>query len=122
MELKDYREKINGIDEQMVKLFEERMEISAEIAKYKKENGLPIFDGARERSKLKSVNEQLPEHLQDYGLSLYSLLMDLSKTYQYRTTGGGGETSRQIETAIRNTPALFPEKATVACQGVEGSY
>ena len=122
MELKDYREKINGIDEQMVKLFEERMEISAEIAKYKKENGLPIFDGARERSKLKSVNEQLPEHLQDYGLSLYSLLMDLSKTYQYRTIGGGGETSQQIETAIRNTPALFPEKATVACQGVEGSY
>ena len=65
MDLKDYRDKINGIDEQMVRLFEERMEVSAEIAKYKKENRLPIYDGARERSKLEAVNEQLPEHLRD---------------------------------------------------------
>ncbi|MBR3718594.1 MAG: chorismate mutase, partial [Firmicutes bacterium] len=122
MDLKDYRDKINGIDEQMIKLFEERMEVSAQIAKYKAENNLPIFDGARERSKLKAVNESLPEHLQDYGLSLYSLLMDLSKTYQHRTVGSGSEISEQIENAIRNTPALFPEKAVVACQGVEGAY
>ena len=122
MDLKDYRDKINGIDEQMIKLFEERMEVSVQIAKYKAENNLPIFDGARERSKLKAVNESLPEHLQDYGLSLYSLLMDLSKTYQHRTVGSGSEISEQIENAIRNTPALFPEKAVVACQGVEGAY
>ena len=122
MELKEYREKINEIDEQMVHLFEERMEVSAQIAAYKKEHDLPIFDGARERSKLKAVNEQLPEHLQDYGLSLYSLLMDLSKTYQHRTIGEGNPVSESIETAIRQTPALFPEKAVVACQGVEGAY
>lgn len=122
MDLKDCREKINEIDEQMVRLFEERMEVSAEIAKYKKENRLPIYDGARERSKLEAVNEQLPEHLRDYGLSLYSLLMDLSKTYQHRTLGESSEVSERIEQAIRNTPPLFPEKAVVACQGVEGAY
>ena len=114
MDLKDCREKINEIDEQMVRLFEERMEVSAEIAKYKKENRLPIYDGARERSKLEAVNEQLPEHLRDYGLSLYSLLMDLSKTYQHRTLGESSEVSERIEQAIRNTPPLFPEKAVVA--------
>ena len=118
----DCREKINEIDEQMVRLFEERMEVSAEIAKYKKENRLPIYDGARERSKLEAVNEQLPEHLRDYGLSLYSLLMDLSKTYQHRTLGESSEVSERIEQAIRNTPPLFPEKAVVACQGVEGAF
>ncbi len=122
MDLKDYREKINKIDDQMVALFEERMETAAEIAAYKKDNGLPVFDAARERERLKSVGEQLPEHLQDYGLSMYSLLMDLSKTYQHRTMGGGSEVSREIEAAIRRTPALFPEKAVVACQGVEGAY
>ena len=122
MDLKNCREKINEIDEQMVRLFEERMEVSAEIAKYKKENRLPIYDGARERSKLEAVNEQLPEHLRDYGLSLYSLLMDLSKTYQHRTLGESSEVSERIEQAIRNTPPLFPEKAVVACQGVEGAY
>ncbi|MBQ1579947.1 MAG: chorismate mutase, partial [Firmicutes bacterium] len=114
MDLKDYRDKINDIDEQMVRLFEERMEVSAEIAKYKKENRLPIYDGARERSKLEAVNEQLPEHLRDYGLSLYSLLMDLSKTYQHRTLGESSEVSERIEQAIRNTAPLFPEKAVVA--------
>ena len=122
MELKDYRDRINDIDEQMLRLFEERMEVSADIAKYKKENGLPVFDGAREREKLKDVNEALPEHLQDYGLSLYSLMMDLSKTYQHRMIGEGSEVSREIERAIKETPPLFPEKAVVACQGVEGAY
>ena len=120
-DLEKTRAEIREIDEQMVRLFEERMEVSAEIAKYKKENRLPIYDGARERSKLEAVNEQLPEHLRDYGLSLYSLLMDLSKTYQHRTLGESSEVSERIEQAIRNTPPLFPEKAVVACQGVEGA-
>ncbi len=122
MDLKDYRDKINTIDDQLIRLFEERMEVAAQIAKYKKENRLPVFDGARERQKLKAVNDKLPEHLQDYGLSLYSLLMDLSKTYQHRTIGEGSEISKEVEAAIRETPPLFPEKAVVACQGVEGAY
>ena len=49
MELKDIRKKINEIDKQMAKLFEERMQASSEVANYKKEHALPIFDSSREQ-------------------------------------------------------------------------
>ena len=42
------REKINIIDKKMAELFEERMLVSEEVADYKKQNGLPIFDASRE--------------------------------------------------------------------------
>ena len=48
-DLKDIRKKINEIDEQMAKLFEERMKASSEVANYKKEHALPIFDSSREQ-------------------------------------------------------------------------
>lgn len=38
-ELKDLREKIDAIDQQMVDLFKQRMEVSKEVAAYKQANG-----------------------------------------------------------------------------------
>ena len=48
MELQEARSKIDALDGQMAGLFEERMALAAEIARYKKENGLPVFDAQRE--------------------------------------------------------------------------
>ena len=42
------REKIDSIDEQLVRLFAERMETAAKIAEYKKEHGIPVLDRKRE--------------------------------------------------------------------------
>ena len=42
--LNDARQKINAIDKEMAKLFVERMKVSKEVAEYKMEHGLPIFD------------------------------------------------------------------------------
>lgn len=36
MELSDYREKIDSIDKELVKLFAERMDTAAEIGRYKR--------------------------------------------------------------------------------------
>ena len=47
--LKEARKKINEIDAQMAKLFEERMKVSEDVALYKKEHALPIFDETREK-------------------------------------------------------------------------
>ena len=122
MDLNDYRQQINQVDAELLKLFQKRMEISTDIARYKQENGLPILDQSREREKLKSVGESLPEDLEEYGVALYSLLMDLSKSYQSVVLNRSTGLTRQIAQAIEKTPALFPEKATIACQGVEGSF
>lgn len=47
-ELEKYRKEIDEIDKQLIDLFEKRMNISAKVAEYKKENNLPIYNGERE--------------------------------------------------------------------------
>ena len=39
-DLKQLRQQINDIDQEMVKLFERRMKVSSKIAQFKKENNL----------------------------------------------------------------------------------
>ena len=122
MDLNQYRQRIDEIDDQMVRLFAERMEVAAGIAAYKKENNLPVLDMRREREKLLQIAEKTPEGLKDYAVSLYSLIFELSRSSQNRLLGTRSELTEQIETALRETPQLFPGNTTVACQGVEGSY
>ena len=120
MELKDYRAQIDAVDDEIVRLFQERMDIAAKIAAFKKENGLPILQSAREREKLADVTGKAREDMQSYLRVLYSLLFELSRTYQEK--GSRTPLYEKIENAIENTPRLFPRSATVACQGVEGAY
>ena len=122
MDLKDYRKEIDSIDSQLIRLFSQRMETAAGIAQYKKDHGMPVLDQSREQQKLLAVAEAAPEAIRDYTLSLYSLLFDLSRSYQTRLLGYATPLTHQISDAIQATPALFPEHATVACQGVEGAY
>ena len=48
--LQDARKQINEIDKEMASLFERRMLAAKEIAEYKKERGLQIYDAAREKA------------------------------------------------------------------------
>ena len=57
MDLQDYRKEIDAIDDELVRLFGQRMDIAAKIADYKKENNLPIFVPAREREQLADVGQ-----------------------------------------------------------------
>ena len=52
MDINESREKINQIDDQLIHLFEQRMEAALEIARYKQQNHLPVYDPARERQVL----------------------------------------------------------------------
>lgn len=52
MEFQELRERIDEIDSELTRLFEERMDVVSSIAAYKKEHNLPIFDPQRERQKL----------------------------------------------------------------------
>ena len=122
MEQSDYRREIDKIDDQIVDLFAQRMAMAKEIAAYKKAHNLPIRDGGREREKMRAVTERAPEDMKEYTSLLYSLMFDLSRAYQTRLNGNGTALTEKIEQAIENTPHLFPEGETVACQGVEGAY
>lgn len=122
MNLNELRLEIDKIDNELVRLFEQRMSVAAQIAGYKIENKLPVFDPQREREKLHSITSKLPQELQEYGYALYSLIFELSRSSQNRIMNKGGETSSKILKALEETPSTLPFAPTVACQGVEGAY
>lgn len=122
MDLKELRGQIDEIDDQLVSLFCRRMDIAAQVADYKKANGLPILVPGREREILQEVSQKAGPEMAAYTRTLYSMVFELSRSYQNKRNGGNPELYRQISQAIDATPKLFPQDAMVACQGVEGAY
>ena len=122
MELKDLRNRIDEIDDQLVKLFVERMGISSQVADYKKANNMPIYVPAREREILKDVALKAGPEMENYTRVLYSMLFELSRSYQRKRNTSSTPLYQEITASIENTPKLFPQAPMVACQGVEGAY
>ncbi len=122
MELNNYREHLDTIDKELLRLFTERMAIAGEIAQWKQQNRMPVLDLRREKEKLRAMEEMSPEDLKEYSVSLFSLMMELSRSYQNRIIHPASAETLAIEQALKETPQLFPETAIVACQGVEGAY
>lgn len=122
MGLDNVREKINSIDEQIVKLFVERMETSAEVAKAKAESNIPILDKNRENQVLAKVREMAGDNFENYANTLYNTLFDVSRSYQASILNKDSENVLDLKENIKNSINEFPRKATVACQGVIGSY
>ncbi len=122
MDITELRSEIDKIDDELLRLFCARMELSAQVADYKRERGLPIYVPAREREILQNVAQKAGTELSDYARSLYSAIFELSRGYQAKRNGKETTLFREITAAIENTPKLFPRSAMVACQGVEGAY
>jgi chorismate mutase/prephenate dehydratase len=122
MNIDNLRSQIDKIDTQLVELFKDRMQISLEIAKYKKASGLPVFDVSRERSLLHKVSESAGSDFEVYMRVFFSMLMDVSRSYQHKFLADASKLGAKIEQAVEQTPKLFPEKAVVACQGMEGAF
>ncbi len=87
--LESSREKIEKIDVEMARLFCQRMLAARDVAAYKKENGLPIFDGSRE-AYLVEKNSALVEDdsLRSFYVEFLRSNMKLSKEYQRQMIGG----------------------------------
>ncbi len=83
------REQINSIDRQMAELFEKRMHCAEDVASYKMENGLPIFDASRERAVIERNALYITDDvIREYYVNFLQDLMDTSKKYQERILSG----------------------------------
>ena len=78
------RERLDSVDAEMLRLFEERMELSKEIGRYKRVNRLPITDEEREREVLSSRLSGVPAEYAPGAERLVRLLTDESKRVQRR--------------------------------------
>lgn len=122
MDIKDYRDQLDVLDAQLVELFCKRMEICGDVARWKKENGKPIFDRTRERDKLNTVGELSKEEFEPYVRCMFRSLFGYSRSYQHKLLDPPSALAEEINHARLETPELFPTEAAVACQGVEGAY
>ena len=122
MDLQDYRARLDQIDDQLVALFRQRMETVRQVADYKKEQGAPVLVPGREREILYRVTGLCGEDLREYTKILYSTLLELSRDYQEdRLSTGESRLCQDILAAAENAGS-FPDRAVVACQGIEGAY
>ena len=121
-ELEQLRGQIDQIDDKIIALFKERMQVSDKIAFYKKEHDMPTLAPGRERALLARVSEEAGEEFADYTESLFRTIMAASRSYQNIRSGKKSAVYESVKEALENTPKLFPQRAMVACQGIEGAY
>ena len=122
MNLEELRAEIDTIDDNLLQDFAQRMNVVGQIGLEKKSEGLPTLDPAREREKLADIVTKLPPEMEQYGYTLWSMLFEISRSYQSSLNPQPSALRKDIERAIADTQPLFPPAATVAWQGVEGAY
>ena len=87
---------INEADAQIAQLFEKRMHAVEDVVAYKMENGLPVFDGAREKEVIeKNLAKISDEKLKPYYEDMLIQLMRISKEYQKSIMESSGKNTEK---------------------------
>lgn len=81
------REEIGSIDAEMAALFCRRMQAVGRVAAYKKDTGMPVLDGARERALIERNCALVQEEYRDSYLQFLQHILQLSREYQLRLLG-----------------------------------
>lgn len=121
MTLDNARLEINKIDNEMLKLFKKRMDVSCEIARIKLSEGKEIYSAEREKSILEKVRIAVPYRYSQYAVSLYTEIMALSRSYQHEIFSLENHTSNSFENIIKDSREEL-QTPKVAVQGVPGAY
>ena len=119
MDLLEIREKLDVVDREIVRLFEERMRLCGQVAEFKIETGKPVFDAEREKQKLEAVRQMAGEEYRQGASELFTQLMTISRRLQYRLLAEHGQT---FDTGFQKIDRIPVEGARVVYQGVEGAY
>ncbi len=88
-EIDNYRQEIDRIDEELLHLFEQRMEVSEKIGQYKKTHDLPETDPKREEEILKKDESLVQEKWVKDAKDFHQELFRLSKKNQKKIKGEG---------------------------------
>lgn len=120
LDLQEIRGQLDEIDGQLVRLFEQRMQLCGDVAEFKMETGKAVYDGQREKQKLETVRAMAHSEFNSQAVSeLFSQLMTVSRKRQYQLLAQHG---LGMESGFTKIAALKTEGAPIVYQGVEGSY
>lgn len=118
--LDNLRGRLDQIDDQITRLYEERMDVCKQVGEYKVTAGRKVFDRQREKEKLADVAGKVHGEFNKKGVQeLYQQLMSMSRKLQYQMLVEAGALGRlpfiQIDDIDR-------KNARVVFQGTEGAY
>ena len=120
LDLLECRNKLDVIDREIVRLFEERMAICHDVAEYKIGTGKAVYDAERERQKIAAAQELTHNDFnKDAIKEVFSQLMAISRKFQYGLLAEHGKTE---PTGFYEVESLKTFGARVVYQGVEGAY
>lgn len=120
MSLENIRKKLDVIDEQIVKLYEERMQLCEEVGIDKVKTGKKVYDKQRENEKLAVLTSKASNEFNRRGIKeLFEQIMSMSRKRQYQILGNHGVFGR---TSFIELDTLQSENARLVFQGVEGAY
>lgn len=123
--LEKAREIIGETDREIARLFEKRMAAVKEIAEYKKERGLPVFDASRESYLISKNLEYIEnEDIKEFYVPFMKDTMDISKRYQHRILEGANIAYSGVEGAFAYIAAgrIFPDGNRISYPDFKSAY
>ena len=120
MDLGDLRTQIDAVDEQIVDLYERRMDICRQVAEVKIETGKKVFDRDREKEKIAKVKSLTHTDFNKTGIGeLFEQIMSMSRKLQYQLLTEKGTIGRLPFIGV---DSLGDDRVRVVFQGAEGAY
>ncbi len=120
MDLETIRTDIDGIDRQIVELFEKRMKLCEDVAEYKIETGKNVLDKDRENSKINTVKSYAHSDFNKSGVEeLFTQIMSISRKMQYQILSEHGM-GEPVE--FEKVSGIKKQGVRVVYQGVPGAY
>lgn len=123
--LEEARKKIGAADREIAKYFEIRMKAVEDVAKYKKEHSLPIFDKSRENALTERNKEYISDpQIRDLYTLFHNYTMEISRKYQSILMTGHKTAFSGIAGAYAHIAAkrIFPDGEAVAYPNFEKAY
>lgn len=114
MELSEIRKDIDKLDTQIQSLFEERMGLCQEVARYKQAHKMPVFQADRENQVLDKVESRATEGLEMASRTFFANMMSISSQLQQKMLISAEDAPEiklpHMENAVR-----------IGCQGTVGA-
>ena len=123
-ELEGYRQEIDRIDGELVKLFLERMAVTGKVGEYKQRAGIPVLDAGREKQVIAATTALTDDPARKADIAaLYESIMAISRRQQRHLVREGAEDAGYAawlaDLARAREPVACPR---VVYQGEPGCY
>ena len=121
LDLEKIRGEINAIDDEIVRLYEKRLSLCDEVAESKRQTGKAVLDRSREDRIIERLTQGMNDNNARAVSGMYKRIFEISRARQSAILYSVGDFYKQLLSKLSERKP-FPESASVACQGVEGSY